>query len=119
MKIDYDMVRSMLLVIEDQANGVNPMGYSYLLDEHFPESDNEMIQYHVKFLHDSRLIECVTGNFRSIIDITPKGREYLDNIRSNDIWSQTKAAIKPVGDITLDTVKEVAKHLLLSALGLK
>lgn len=51
-------------------------------------------------------------------DITPKGLDYLNNVRNESVWSKTKERIKPMEQVTFDLISEVAKSYLLSKLGL-
>ena len=68
-----------------------------------------------KFLLDANFIEMVNGG---IIDITPKGRDYLNNIRNSDIWEKTKLKLQPLGAVAFDIVSEVGKSYIFSKLGL-
>ena len=114
MRLNQDLVRTLLLYIEEITDGQkNFLVESFPSD--FPDEDPVVITYHLKYLLDAGLVEGIRGY---IIDITPMGREYLDNIRDESIWDATKEKLQPVGQVALDVISSVAKSFLLSKLGL-
>ncbi|MDR3591553.1 MAG: DUF2513 domain-containing protein [Negativicutes bacterium] len=115
MKLNYDLIRDILLDIEEIADGHTNYPFLFYWEEKFISYDQMAFFYHMKYLSDARLIEAKNGYF---IDLTPKGREYLDNIRDKTIWDETKSKIKPLGNVTLDVITATAKALVLKYLGL-
>lgn len=114
MQLDHDLIRSLLLLIEQESDGLNgclPDEFS----EVFPTYPPQTVKYHLKYLVDAGLIETIRSY---IIDITPSGRTYLDNIRNPSIWEATKQRFQPLGSVTLDVISEIAKSAILSHLGL-
>lgn len=119
MKLDYDLIREMLLVIEEKSTGFRAQSILSMFG-HVPFGRNDdIIRYHVKYLSDAKLIQTAKDNVTCIMDITPKGREYLDSIRNQDVWAETKRQAAPVGEITFDVIKSIATNLVLGALNLK
>jgi DNA-binding PadR family transcriptional regulator len=116
MKLNYDLVRDLLLLIEEKSDGHKNFSLFFFFDE-IPNYSKDSIDYHLKYLHDANLIEC-TDNYDYVIDITPYGRDYLNNIRNDGIWQSTKEKFQPLGSVTLSVVSEIAKSLLLKQLGL-
>lgn len=114
MKLNHDLIRELLLHIEEISDGNTNFPSNYFLKplRHYPE---RFVTYHLKFLLDAGLIEGKNGY---ITDITPYGRNYLDNIRNETIWIKTKNRLQPVGSVTLSVISEVAKSFILSKLGL-
>ena len=114
MKLNYDLLRSLLLHIEDVTDGHTNYTFDYFVEQ-FPKESQNCLYYHLKYLGDACLIE---GNASYVIDITPYGREYLDSIRDNSIWEKTKSKFQPLGSVTLPIIIEIAKSLVLKQLGL-
>lgn len=114
MKLNYDLIRDLLLKIEEITNGYRNFSPAYFFKK-FPETEEPIIAYHLKYLSDAGLIEGSEGH---VIDITPFGRNYLDNIRNHTVWEETKSKIQPLGSVTLSVISEIAKSLILSKLGL-
>ena len=118
MKIDYDLLREILLYVEDNSNGnrrfyvrdfVNLRGKEYA----------KSIIYHMNHLFE---IEYATGSgvrYTSpvIYDLTIKGREFIEATRDNSIWQKTK---KKIGDeisnrtvaFVLDTAITIGKSII-------
>jgi hypothetical protein len=119
LKLDFDLIREILIVIEDISDGSANFATDGIWEENFQNRCClEVYRYHVKYLRDCGFIE-PSGNSSCIIDITPRGREYLDNVRNDTIWSKTKEKVKPLGNVTIDVISEVAKSLALNYLGLR
>lgn len=114
MKLNYDIIRDLLLKIEEITDGNKNFSPIYFFKE-FSETEETVIAYHLKYLFDAGLVE---GSEGYVIDITPFGRNYLDSIRNHTIWEETKSKIQPLGSVTLSVVSEIAKSLILSKLGL-
>lgn len=116
MRIDYDMIRNLLIKIEDISDGDTDFYLAYFYDSQ-GEKDRIKIRYHLKYLADAGLIEC-TDTRDAIIDITPYGRNYLYSVLDASIWEKTKKKIQPLGSVTLSTVVQVASSFILKELGL-
>lgn len=51
--------------------------------------------------------------------MTWDGHEFLDDIRSDSVWSQTKSAVvNQVGSVSLSVLQEVAKGIVKGLVGL-
>ena len=79
------------------------------------------ILYSIKQLSDSNLIDFkslnVSGLFLGyILDITPSGHEFLENIRNNDNWGKVKNVSKSVGSQSISVIKEIAVDVITSAI---
>ena len=119
MKLDYDLIREILVVIEDISDGSVNFTTDGIWKDYFQNRcQTEVFRYHVKYLRDCGFIE-PSNNSGYIIDITPYGREYLDNIRDDTIWEKTKEKVKPLGNVTLDVISEIAKSLVMTYFGLR
>lgn len=114
MQIDHDLLRALLLEIEMSSDGDRSFSIEYFTDK-FQSEKPIKVRYHLKYLKDSELIETIQDY---VIDITPHGRNYLDSIRNQTIWTETKKKIKPFGSVTLSIISEIAKSLILDRLGL-
>ena len=114
MKLNYDLIRDLLLQIEADSDGYINFLRNYFF-EAFPEVDKAVIDYHLKYLYDAGFIE---GSRDFIIDIPPYGREYLDTIRDKNIWEDTKKKFHPLGSVTFSVISDIAKSLILKQLGL-
>jgi hypothetical protein len=112
MKRDLDLMRKMLLRIEEKG-GVPP---STLSIEDFLDLCDQpyVLSLHIDLLRDAGFIEAVgpsyDGDMRDydIIRITLQGYEYLEAVRNARIWKSVKDKIAVIGGATLDIVKALA-----------
>jgi hypothetical protein len=112
MRIDYDLLREILLVVEDITDGHTNYTYDAIYDS--LNEEPQKVWYHIKYLTDVAYIEAGNGFF---IDITPIGRAYLDSVRDESVWSTVKEQITAVKSVPLDVAKTVATKAVLNLLG--
>lgn len=114
MRIDYDFIRTMLLTLEEKLDGTHNFTVLQIAPM-FPTIDKETVVYHLKFLHDSRFLESANGY---IIDITPLGRAYLENVRNDSVWYEVKDKIHPLGTVAMSVASSIASSIVCNKLGL-
>lgn len=122
MKKDIDFIRELLLNIEGADK---PLELGQLLKI---EPDAHKLAFHFDLLEHSGLIEgSITRAFGGdvvylkISGLTMTGFNFLDSIRSPQIWSKAKELIKnTIGTATLETLavfcNELAKKMLSGTL---
>lgn len=115
MKLNYDLIRLLLLKIEDITDGYSEF-YNTDIAKAFSDYSETVILYHLKYLDDAGYIERIRGWV--ILDITPIGREYLNSVRNKDIWEKTKQKVQSFGEVSLPIITEVSSTLIKSSLGI-
>lgn len=108
MKRDLDLIREILLSIEesDRALAVSEI--------RIPEYTAEEIVFHVELLSDAEYIEISRPKYLSrpchvVQRLTMKGCDYLDSIRDELVWKDTRSAVlRAVGSAPLEIIKDVA-----------
>lgn len=135
MKRDMDMIRAILMDIEENAN-IN--GKFTISDADFAVAGAERtaVQYHLRLLLDAGYIEgqdilgdgattaahgflkpdsavalSSAGIAILVTRMTWDGHDFLDTVRDSKIWEKTKDALKGVGGVGVDTIKDVAKEI--------
>ena len=119
MKRDWDLVRTILLRVEEQPNTT-----SLLRPNELSGYDEENVSYHIKLLIDAGLLTGIVSpsmnapTLAMARELTWEGHEFLDSIRNPGLWNaiKTKAREKAV-DLTFDTIKALAKIVLGGILG--
>lgn len=113
MKRDMDLVRKMLLRVEEADTPLS--GYAFLDDE----DDLWVIAYHIKIMIQAGLIEGSVGGsvdgkpLCSVSDLTWDGQDFLAAIKSDTIWKKTKEHIgDKVSSATFGVIQGVATRLL-------
>lgn len=125
MKRDLDLIRYILVTAESADR---PITDSELVNA---KHSLEKVAFHVELLADKGLVVSSVdydgfGQAPLALElsrITWEGYDYLDAIRSDNVWAKAKDAIsRSVGDTSLSVVKEtcqlVAKSLIRQQLGM-
>ena len=117
MQRDMELVRSILFALEAKEHtgatiGLQIEGYT-----------SENIAYHCKMMKENGLIDAYTeqrtGNgqlyFFTVGDLSWDGQEFLDKIRQDTVWKNTKKIIRDKGlPMVIDVVKDVSSAVIQS-----
>ena len=128
MQLNPDCVRSILLTVENLTNGRiqyffnNEMQVQSLIDEYCELQPYcyEEVDYHFMQCIKSGYIQGDIGSQYGFwfSDLTPEGHEFINTIRSSNIWKETLKKIKPLGTVSITVISQVASALAKAALGL-
>jgi hypothetical protein len=117
-----DIVRKLLLYLE-VAVDYKPLRSSDIAIGGYSDAQ---IGYHLGILADGGLIDVIDTNTKDskvfscfVKGITWQGHEFLDSVRDDGVWSQTRDKLKPVGSASLEVVKSIATTFLCNQLGLQ
>lgn len=122
MRLDKNLVREILLAIEESAD--EPVSWINLQIEGRSAVE---VSYHVMLLDEANLIEAQDLSTHDEFEWQPirmtyKGHELLDSIRDVEIWRRTKAGAEKVGVASISFIWELAtaygKQLVSERLGL-
>ena len=119
MRRDWDVIRTILLAVE-QGDGEKEIPSSA-----FSGIDESIIAYHMWLMIETGLVE---GGGRPPGSMGPpvafihrlrwSGHELLDEIRADTAWNRIKETARAKGiDLTVDSIKAVAKFLIERLLG--
>ncbi len=118
MKRDLDLIRKMLLAVEDAPTGFAP---TLRFDGH----TDAQVGYHAYLLIDAGLAKGANvtshgsdGPVAMIQYLTWEGHEFADAARDETRWKKAKSIADKGGGITLDVMKELLISLAKAALGL-
>ena len=112
MKRDMDLIRSLLLEIEEKDGGT---GASISITN--SENSKEQITEHLFLLKGAELIEAVDASHLSgrgviVRRLTWHGHDFLDSVRDEEVWKFTKNGAAAAGGFTVDLLKAIAKGYL-------
>lgn len=118
MKLNSDCVRDILLMVEENTDFLNVVEYrkSVNIHDNISKYTHEEIIYHIKQCEMSGLIDevlyCNDGDFVTISDLTPKGHEFLANVRQEKIWNGIKSIAKKVGSTSLSALVQISSNVI-------
>ena len=109
MKRDKDLVRHLLLQIEEEVEGGSTCMFDTIQDGYSPAD----VRGHHKYLVDAGLVDgSVAPNSLQTKGLLPAGYDLRDEIRDPDIWRKTKEASQAAGGWSLSLLSEIARGFL-------
>lgn len=119
MKRDLDLIREILLAVEDFPDCVDRRSIKNLpISE---KHDESLLQYHLLLLREAGLIDAwELKSQASIPDIRPirltwAGHEFLDAARDKNRWQEARKVAQSVGGMTLSGVKDILVNIASNA----
>lgn len=113
MRLNPDLIRDILLVVEDIST-VDESVDSDLLISKLPQYDEDSICYHVKQAELSELFTKVVRSWSGafiIEDLSPAGHRLINEIRNEATWNKTKEVVSKIGNFSLDALKQIASQV--------
>ncbi|MDN5013257.1 DUF2513 domain-containing protein [Streptococcus sp. SN3] len=114
MKLKPDCIRDILLIVEKHATYSNDVEQEIVFQELENKYNHEEILYHVRQCEASGLflqVQHFFGGF-SIIDLSPAGHQFINDIRQDTNWNKIKEIAKNVGSTSLDVLKEISVQVI-------
>lgn len=114
MKLNLDCVRDILITVEN-AKYEEHLTFD-TLHERLPNYSDEDLHYCLVKLDESGLLEVVTvpvtrqhlPGIKSIHYLTMSGHDFLENIKSDNVWNKTKSIAKNIGSFSIQTLKDIS-----------
>ena len=122
MQLNQDCIRDLLLYLETNLSYENSISIDELHLNNY--SANDLI-YTADKLNEANYIKCIKSpclyeDVPSLIvtDITYSGHQFLDTIRDQSVWEDTKTKVSKFASISIPILQEIATSLIKSKLGL-
>lgn len=117
MKLNSDCIRAILLMVEDKSGFNRFVEYKKdkCSDEHISKYPHDEIMYHIKQCEQAELITGVNflnKEYVVITDLTPKGHEFIANIRQDNVWNGVKSVAKKVGSTSLSALINISSNVI-------
>lgn len=103
MKRDMDVIRNLLLWMEDQPEGL----FIYGMLPQMPDANSTV--EHVRMLVSTGLLD---ETHQRAFRISWEGHEFLDKMRDEEIWAKTKAGASKVGSWSVKLLGELASGFI-------
>ncbi|WP_182477215.1 DUF2513 domain-containing protein [Staphylococcus xylosus] len=127
MKLNQDCLRDLMLELEDKLF-INTHIYTdeFRTLEIFNKYSDEDVYYSLKQLIKMGLIDGATKNqaatvqpyYIDVYDIEPKGHEFLNNVRDENVWKETKKRISKFASVSIPVLQQVSKAVIQKMAGL-
>ncbi len=117
MRRDIDLVRSLLFKIEalDLPPGVNVTLEGYEPEIAVDGYDAGAVGLHLQMLLDGLLVNGrSSGRGVQLTGLSWAGHDFLDSVRSADVWHRTKDGAKRAGGFTFRVLADLATRIIKS-----
>ncbi|CYU19790.1 DUF2513 domain-containing protein [Streptococcus suis] len=119
MKFNPEIARDILLDIEELHQ--YPESFVFSASEKFNRAkkyDIDMISYHCDKLAEAGYIKWAPQYASDVLYIgfidglTYDGHQFLESVRSEKIWRETKARTKKMGVVTINILSQIASNII-------
>jgi hypothetical protein len=119
MKRDMDLVRKILLAMNDHEHG-------FVMEElELDGYTQEQIGYHCFLLDEAGLIQASDVSTDDTpspcalpVRLTWEGHEFIENAQNDKVWGQAKEAVGKIGDVSFSVWASVLSQIVMSNLGI-
>lgn len=114
MKLNFDCIRDILLLVEMNSTFDDEILINYEDSFIFSNYSNAETCYHIRQCEMSGLIVGVNyfDDSIAIADLSPKGHEFLSNIRENTFWNKTKNIASKLGTSSLNALVQISSNIV-------
>ncbi|MDT2485041.1 DUF2513 domain-containing protein [Enterococcus avium] len=119
MKLNQDCVRDIMLLIEDEISFGSFLRLNYFLEsKKLSKYDRETIKYTLGKLDETGFLKSNTRWVSNdLVDFstgmpTWKGHEFLDTIRDNTVWKNTKSIVSKFSSVSISMVENIASNVI-------
>lgn len=122
MKLNHDCIRDLLLFLEEYLTNDNYYlldPYSFTRTVYLNGFDNSDVLYSCEKLFEAGY---VNGKIRNFVDITIpeikitsiswEGHKFLNNIRDDKIWKDTKSILSQFKTVSISFISDVAAQII-------
>ena len=121
MKLNKDCIRDLLIYLEDNLSYTHRISTGSLSLKDYTRDE---LVYTVERLSEAGFINvskicdepCTPTYF--ILSLTYNGHQFLDTIRDNSIWKNTKTVASQLASVSLPIIQEIAISFIKTKLGL-
>lgn len=111
MRLNYDLIRDILLKIEEITDGNVNIFTDGFAESTFPNENPDIVDFHLRYLRQRGFIY-PTEYDSFFIGLTPTGYDYLNSVRDCSVWNSVKQTLKKCVSPTLDVVKAIAISII-------
>ncbi|MDP2796064.1 MAG: DUF2513 domain-containing protein [Methanoregula sp.] len=116
MKLDMDLVRKILIALEEYPHGY----YNQFLA--IDEYSQEQIGYHITLMEEAGLLLAVDATSMDSQSpeampqrLTWQGHQFLNACRDEGRWAKAKTIFKDAGGVSFDVAKDILVQLMLKS----
>lgn len=116
MKLNHDCIRDLLLYIEENSSYSNKIDLNHTTLKNYTK---EELLYTADKLIEANYLDCIRANMFDtnlpnikVKSITYEGHKFLDNIRDNKVWANTKSILSKFTSTSIGIVSDIASQVI-------
>lgn len=117
MRRNMDLIRDLMLALEalpESLGGVHQLtpGEGVLAIDAFGKSE---VAYHLQLIEEAKLIQTFDASYGGEVlfdRLSWAGHDFVDSVRSPEVWAKTKNGAEAAGGFTVDLLKDLAKGFI-------
>jgi hypothetical protein len=125
MKRDLDLIREIMIVLEDKMEYGKNFKSTQLIEVMQDKTlSAEKLAYHIGLLVESDFIRAKEHKYYGdeptdylINTITSQGQDFIDTIRQDTTWNKIKEKASKIRDFTLSLLIDIGKEYLKKQIG--
>ena len=121
MKLNNDCIRDILLFIEETTDNDNLCVSSSDIIDNLTGYKPSEILYHIREIDKYKYVTDVSYSDDEpdyVGDLSPQGRNFVNNVRNNNVWESTKKLISKLGSASLPVISSIAEKELIKFLNI-
>lgn len=121
MKLNKDCIRDLLIYLEDNLSYTHRISTGSLSLKDYTRDE---LVYTVErlseagFINATKICDGPCAPTYHIFSLSYNGHQFLDTIRDDKIWKNTKIAASKLASVSIPIFQEIASSLIKSTLGL-
>ena len=123
MKLNPDCIRDIMLFVEERCDMESRIDFCEIYSVLNDKYEQREIDYHIDQCNQNgffnKVYSYIDGS-RCLDRLTPKGHEFIENIRSATVWAAVKDKAGKIGSFSIDVLTKIAvsvvTHLINSTL---
>lgn len=121
MKLNKDCIRDLLIYLEDNLSYTNKISTGSLSLKDYTRDE---LVYTVErlseagFINATKICDAPCTPTYHIFSLTYNGHQFLDTVRDNSIWKNTKTVASQLASVSLPIIQEIAISFIKTKLGL-
>ena len=116
MKLNPDCIRDILIIVESLPS----ISFTFTFDEdsiaeYLPNYSYDEVIYHLRQCELCGFFYRASFSMNrtcTVTDLSPKGHQFLADIRSDNIWKKTKNVATQIGSFSLDTLVKISSAVI-------
>lgn len=117
MRRDMDLIRDLMLALEalpESPGGVHQLtpGEGVLASDAYGK---DTVAYHLQLIEEAKLIQTFEASYGGEVlfnRLSWAGHDFVDSVRSPEVWAKTKKGAEAAGGFTVDLLKDLAKGFI-------